>query len=135
MSDPEKALVDTNVILDVAEADTKWHDWSFRQMNQFPSRLIIKPLIYTELCYRAAAIEEVEATTSFLGLLYHELPREALFLAARAFGEYRKRGSPRSAPLADFFIGAHAEVIGVPILTRDVNRYRTYFPRVRLICP
>ena len=80
-------------------------------------------------------MDEAEALIAMLGLVYLELPREALFLAARAFRQYRRRGGTKTSPLPDFFIGAHALVLGIPILTRDISRYRTYFPEVRLISP
>ncbi len=128
-------LVDTNVILDVTEADPKWLDWSLEQMSQYPSRLIINPLIYAELCYQAGTIEAVEFTLGTLGLSFLELPKEALFLAAKSYKLYRQRGGSKSAPPADFFIGAHAQAEGFRLLTRDISRYATYFPEVPLICP
>lgn len=131
----EQILVDTNVLLDVTQADPQWQEWSLRQLSQFPSRLIINPLIYTELCYQAGAIDDVEATMESLGLLYREIPKEALFLAAQAYKAYRRQGGTKTAPLADFFIGAHAQAEGLTLLTRDQARYRTYFPSVRLIYP
>src|SRR5688572_5256144 len=135
MTDFDKVIVDTNVILDVTGSDPTWLEWSREQMSRFPSRLIVNPLIYTELCYRADGIEEVEVTMEILGLLYRELPRESLFLTARAFKAYRQQGGTRTSPLADFYIGAHAQASGLPILTRDKARYQTYFPDVPLICP
>jgi len=128
-------LVDTNVILDVTDADAAWLDWSSAQMSSLAFRLVINPLIYTELCYHVGALGEVEATVRSLGLAYHELPRESLFLTAQAFKSYRQRGGTKTAPLADFFIGAHAEAANFAILTRDTARYETYFPNVPLISP
>lgn len=135
MTEPAFVLVDTNVLLDVTAADPTWLDWSARQMSRFPSRLVINSLIYSELCYQAESIDEVESMVSGLGLLYRELPREALYLAAQAFRIYRQHGGTRTAPLADFLIGAHALAEGYALLTRDVARYRSYFPDVTLICP
>ena len=80
-------------------------------------------------------MSEVEEVVSGLKLEYRELPREALFFAAKAFLQYRRRGGTKTSPLPDFFIGAHAVVLGIPIITRDKGRYATYFPKVRLICP
>lgn len=128
-------LVDTNVLLDVTVADSQWLEWSLEQMSRFPEQLVINPLIYAELCYQAGSIEEVEATINSLGLDYRDLPKEALFLASQAYQQYRKRGGTKTAPLADFFIGAHAQAEGFTLLTRDKTRYQTYFPTVRLICP
>jgi predicted nucleic acid-binding protein len=135
MSESDKVIVDTNVILDVTGADPVWLEWSREQMSRFPGRLIVNPLVYTELCYQTDGIGEVEATLECLGLIYQELPREALFLAARAFKAYRQQGGNRTSPLADVYIGAHARASGFPILTRDKGRYQTYFPEVQLICP
>lgn len=135
MSEGALVLVDTNIVLDVTEADDQWLTWSRNQMEKYPGRLVINPLIYTELCHQAGSIEEVERTISQLGLLYLEIPREALFLASQAFRGYRPREGIKTAPLADFFIGAHAQAEGFTLLTRDTSRYETYFPRVPLICP
>ena len=104
-------------------------------MSEFPNRLVINPIVYTELCYAAAGMEEVESVVGMLGLIYKDIPKEALFMTSQAFRMYRSRGGTKTAPLADFFIGAHAKASGFPILTRDVERYRAYFPEVKLICP
>lgn len=135
MTDCDLILVDTNVILDVLEDDPRWAAWSADRMSQVVGRMAINPLIYTELGYEAGEIEDVERILVTLGLIYQEMPREALFLASKAYRSYRLRGGIKTAPLADFFIGAHAAVLGIPILTRDVSRYQTYFPDVELIAP
>jgi len=135
MTDAAAVLVDTNVILDVFEDDPRWADWSQEQMSQWVGCIAVNPLIYTELCYQAPAMESVEQMISSLGLGFAELPREALYLAAQAFKAYRQRGGTKTAPLADFFIGAHAAALVIPLLTRDAGRYRTYFPEVDLITP
>jgi len=128
-------LVDTNVLLDVLEDDPAWGDWSQRQLESaaLTGALAINPVIYAELSIAFARIEELEATLGAAGVELAEIPREALFLAGKVFVEYRRRGGSRSGVLPDFFIGAHAAVLGVPILTRDAGRYRTYFPGVELI--
>jgi predicted nucleic acid-binding protein len=131
----EFVVVDTNVLLDVLNSDPQWADWSEEQMSRFPKRLLINPIIYTELCYTADAMEEVESAVGMLGLIYRDMPKEALFLASQAFHVYRDRGGTKTAPLAHFFIGAQAQASSYRILTRDVERYRTYFPRVQLISP
>ena len=128
-------LLDTNVIADVLYGDPLWAEWSRKQIEDHAGELLINPLIYAELCYRATSASQVDQLISGLGFRYEETPRAALYLAAQAFRAYRQRGGSKTSPLADFFIGAHAEVLGVPILTRDVARYRTYFPSVVLICP
>lgn len=129
-------LVDSNVILDIASDDPKWGAWSDAQVTKHQRRgLVINPIIFAELCAGAGDVSEVEGVASDLKLEYRELPHEALFLAAKAFFQYRRRGGTKTSPLPDFFIGAHAVVLGIPILTRDKGRYATYFPKVRLICP
>ena len=96
---------------------------------------MINPLIYTELCTSASTTEDVNRVLTGLKLELRELTREALFLTAKAFFKYRRQGGTKTAPLPDFFIGAHAQVLGIAILTRDVGRYNSYFPSVPLICP
>jgi len=107
--------------------------WSARQMVKHVGQLAVNPVIYAELCYRADSPEEVDDLLVQFGLIYLETPREALFLAAKAYAVYRQRGGLKSAPLPDFFIGAQAALTGLRILTRDPQRYRTYFPSVELI--
>lgn len=128
-------LVDTNVIADVLYRDPVWAAWSQEQLIAHADDLVINPFIYAELCYRAATMDDVERVVDGLGLCYEEMPRPALYLAAQAFRVYRQRGGAKSSPLADFFIGAHAAAAGLAILTRNVARYRAYFPSVALICP
>ena len=128
-------LVDTNVIADVLYSDPAWEAWSDAQITRHAGQLCINPVIYSELCYRASSTGEVDRVVASLGFQYEELPRQALFLASKAFRAYRQRGGNKTAPLPDFFIGAHAEALGMPLLTRDKGRYQTYFPAVVLICP
>ena len=135
MTEASPVLIDTNVILDVTEQDQTWANWSQDQMIHYHGRLIINPLIYTELCYEAGQIDEVDSLLLALDLRFEDLPRQALFLTSQAYRLYRNRGGTKTSPLPDFFIGAHAATLGIPILTRDVTHYRTYFPTVDLICP
>lgn len=128
-------LVDTNVISDVFHRDPVWLDWSRTAIARHTGNLLINPLIYAELCYRATSSGQVDQIVADLGFRYEELPKRALFLAAQAYKSYRQRGGTKTAPLADFFIGAHAAAAGFTILTRDTARYETYFPNVPLICP
>ena len=129
-------IVDSNVIFDVTNDDPIWADWSDGQITACqPGGLLINPLIYTELCTDAATTADVDKLLAGLKLKLRELSREALFLTAKAFLKYRRQGSTKTAPLPDFFIGAHAQVLGVPILTRNAGRYASYFPSVQLICP
>jgi len=128
-------LIDTNVISDVIHADPKWESWAETQILEHFGTLIINPIIFSELSCRAGSVEELEATLHPFDFHFLELPREALFLSGHAFMKYRKRGGTKTSTLPDFFIGAHASVLKIPVLTRDVGRYRTYFPEVTLISP
>ncbi len=130
-------LVDANVLLDVFEDDAEWSDWSQDRLDSASATdtLAINPIIYSELSIGFARIEELEAVIKEASLTIEGIPREALFLAGKAFLRYRRtRGTKRSV-LPDFYIGAHAAVMQWPVLTRDVGRYRTYFPTVSLIAP
>lgn len=135
MIDRECVLVDTNIILDVFEDDPRWADWSQEQLIQLVGRIAVNPLIYSELCYEAGNRDEVDGMLVAFGLAFFELPREALFLASKAYKVYRQRGGTKTAPLPDFFIGAHAVALGITLLTRDAARYQSYFPEVKLITP
>jgi hypothetical protein len=97
--------------------------------------LLGDPIIYAELCGTANSVQDLDAVLNALNLGYREIPRDALFLAAQAHLAYRRRGGTRSTGLPDFFVGAHAQASGFPILTRDRGRYQTYFPTVTLIAP
>lgn len=130
-------LVDTNVLVDVLENDPDWADWSIGQLRAQSQihPLAINPIIYAELSLTFSTVEALDDTLDKLGLTIMELPRPALFLAGKAFVRYRRAGGKKSNVLADFFIGAHAAVIGCPLLTRDTKRYQRYFPSVKLIAP
>jgi predicted nucleic acid-binding protein len=128
-------LVDTNIISDVVHGDPDWESWAGERMAEHVGQMRINPIIYAELSCCAASAEELDAILIALGLHYLELPREALFQAAQAFLAYRRRGGSKTSPLPDFFIGAHAVTLGMPLITRDVGRYQTYFPMVTLITP
>ncbi|MEK6210302.1 MAG: type II toxin-antitoxin system VapC family toxin [Pseudomonadota bacterium] len=130
-------IVDTNVLIDVFENDPDWSDWSVGRLREHSvvSALVINPIIYAELSMAFSKIEKLDAEIAALRLQVQEIPRPALFLAAKAFAKYRKLGGTKTNVLADFFIGAHAAVIEAPVLTRDPARYRNYFPTIRLITP
>lgn len=129
-------LVDSNVILDLLVEASAWREWSANALGYAAerARLVINPIIYAELSVGYERIEWVEFA---LPPIFERdpIPYEAAFLAAKVYLEYRRRGGTRSAPLPDFFIGAHAAVKAYDLLTRDTTRYRTYFPTVRLIAP
>jgi predicted nucleic acid-binding protein len=135
MTDVPLVIVDSNVVMDITNRDPRWEAWSAEQLARFTGRIVINPVIYAELCFPLHSAEEADQLISYLGLKYHNFPRKSLFLAAQAFRLYRQRGGTKSAPLPDFFIGAHAAALGIPIITRDVTRYQTYFPHVPLITP
>ena len=128
-------LVDTNVLLDVVQDDPDWADWSQRQLEAARLRgpLAINAIVYAELSMAYAHIEDLEKVLELIGLREIAIPREALFLAGKVLLEYRRRKGSKTNVLPDFFIGAHAAIAGLPILTRDVRRYRTYFPTVEIL--
>ncbi len=130
-------LVDSNVLVDVFEDDPDWADWSIRQLRAQSQvyELAINPVIYAELSFTFSSVETLDQTLADLGLVFHELPRPALFLAGKAYARYRRLGGTKLNVLADFFIGAHAAVAGARLLTRDARRYRSYFTSVELITP
>lgn len=134
---PAGVLVDSNVLLDVLEEDPAWYNWSSTQLQQAADRcaLIINPIIYAEVSVGFQRIEELEAVLSPEFFQRRPLPWEAAFLAGKCFIRYRKLGGNKISPLPDFFIGAHAAVSGLTLLTRDAARYRTYFPTLKLITP
>ena len=135
MIDLPPVLVDSNVVIDITSRDPKWEEWSACQLVTFAGRLIINPVIYAELCFPLLSTAEADQLVAFIGLRYVNFSRESLFLAAQAYKTYRQRGGTKTAPLPDFFIGAHASALGIPIITRDITRYETYFPSVTLISP
>jgi hypothetical protein len=133
----EVTLVDTNILLDLVTNDTVWVDWSQRQLEAAAVRgaVLINDVVYAELAVGFLRVEEVDAVLAAAQVEMTAMPREALFLAGKVFQRYRASGGTRSGVLPDFFIGAHAAVAQLPLLTRDVRRYRTYFPTVQLIAP
>lgn len=130
-------LVDSNVILDLLTKDEHWEEWSARALEQAANRtrLVINPIVYTEVSVRFSRIEDLEAALLKDMIDREALPYEAAFLAAKVFQRYRKKGGKRTSTLPDFLIGAHASVAGYELLTRDARRYRTYFPKLVLITP
>jgi hypothetical protein len=130
-------LVDSNVILDILTEDTKWFSRSAKTLSGCAENniLVINPIIYAEVSIRFEKVEDLEDVLSPSYFRRDPLPWEAAFLAGKCFLSYRKKGGWKRSPLPDFFIGAHASVAGIPLLTRDVSRYRTYFPGLELIIP
>lgn len=130
-------LVDSNVLLDVFEEDQEWYGWSSEQLSKCAeeSLLAINPLIYAEVSIGFNTVEELEDALPVDIFESRALPWEAAFLAGKSFLRYRRGGGTRRSPLPDFFIGAHALIEGMTLLTRDVTRYRTYFPKLKLVSP
>lgn len=135
MTETRRILIDSNIVIDIAGVPGEWTEWSKEQIAIHAGALRISPVIYAELCSPWESVTELENLLAYLGITYLEIPKKALFLAAQAFKQYRQLGGTKTSPLPDFFIGAHAAALGIPILTRDVSRYRTYFPSIELICP
>ncbi len=130
-------LVDSCVLLDLFTNDKIWADWSEDTLSRLGqvNTLFINPIIYTEISVGFKRIEELEDAVNGMNLRLVELPREALFLAGKAFLKYRKNKGSKKSPLPDFFIGAHASVSKFNLVTRDVSKFETYFPRVNLLTP
>ncbi|MFP1646299.1 type II toxin-antitoxin system VapC family toxin [Pontitalea aquivivens] len=130
-------LVDTNVLLDLVTDDPAWAEWSIAELEAASLRgpLLINDVVFAELGVRYERIEDLDLFVEQAGLQLTPIPKEALFLAGKVFTRYRKSGGVRTGVLPDFFIGAHAAVSQLPLLTRDVGRYRTYYPTVSLIIP
>jgi len=130
-------LVDSNVLLDVATSDPGWGDWSARMLAEAAeyTTLVINPIIYAEVSIAYTTIEALDAALPEALYRRDPLPWEAGFLAGKSFLRYRRRGGLRTSPLPDFYIGAHAAVRGLALLTRDASRYRSYFPTVEILAP
>lgn len=130
-------LVDSNVLLDVFLDDPEWADWSENKLEEYAQNypLYINAMIYTELSIGFERIETLEEAVRECALKMLQIPREALFLAGKSFLKYRRQSGTKTSPLPDFFIGAQAAVLGLPLLTRDTSRYQYYFPTVKLITP
>jgi predicted nucleic acid-binding protein len=130
-------LVDTNVIVDIWDRDPKWATWSVQQLTKLHriQPLCINVIVYAELSRFYSTSADLDRNIAALKLGVEYIPRDAAFLAGKAFLQYRKQGGTKNSILADFFIGGHAEASGSPLITRDTKRYATYFPSVRLIAP
>ena len=132
-----RVLMDANVLLDVLTDDLQWHGWSAAQMGACAAHaeLCINPIVYAEISVGFERIEQLDEALPPDAFTRLELPWEAGFLAGKAFLHYRRAKGARSSPLPDFYIGAHAAIEGMVLLPRDARRYRTYYPKLDLICP
>lgn len=130
-------LIDSNVLLDVLEEEAGWYEWSAAALARAADsgELIINPVIYSEVSVGFEQIEDLERLMPPTDFVRAPVPWEAAFLAGKCFLAYRRSGGGRRSPLPDFFIGAHAAVEGLTLVTRDARRYRTYFPTVDIIAP
>jgi predicted nucleic acid-binding protein len=130
-------LVDSNILLDIAYEDPAWSDWSRSALNECAeySTLVINPIIYAEVSVGFTTIEALDA--SFPAFIYDRqpLPWRAAFLAGKCFIDYRRRGGQRTTTMPDFYIGAHAAIAQLALLTLDASRYRSYFPTVEILTP
>ncbi|MBZ5621329.1 MAG: type II toxin-antitoxin system VapC family toxin [Acidobacteriia bacterium] len=130
-------LVDSNILLDIATNDPGWGDWSARALAETAEHaaLIINPIIYAEVSIGYTTIEALDAVLPPALYRREPLPWEAGFLAGKSFLLYRKRGGLRTSPLPDFYIGAHAAIEHLALLTRDQARYRSYFSTIEILAP
>jgi predicted nucleic acid-binding protein len=130
-------LVDSNIILDIFLDDPNWADWSESALVKYSvhTKLYINSIVYAEVSIGFDRIEDLESSLNNGGFIMLEIPKEALFLAGKAFLKYRKGKGIKRTPLPDFYIGAQAAILDLDLITRDVSRYRTYFPSVKIISP
>ena len=130
-------LVDSNVVLDIFLDDPNWAEWAESTLGKYSdtATLYINPIIYSEVSIAFERIEELESAIIRGGFQILEIPKEALFLAGKAYLKYRRGKGIKKSPLPDFYIGAQAAVLNLDLITRDISRYHTYFPTVKLISP
>lgn len=134
---PFATLVDSCILIDVLANDPKWSDWSLNQLDTLGQRapLIINPIILAEVSPRFERASDLEAALAALPLVREALPWDAAFLAGQAFKIYRLEKGAKTSPMPDFYIGAHALINNLQLLTRDATRYRTYFPKLEIVAP
>ncbi|MCU1408895.1 MAG: PilT protein [Microbacteriaceae bacterium] len=137
MTEVRGFMVDSNVLLDIITDDPLWGDWSARALADAMRRgeVWINPLIYSEVSLAFDTIDAMDDALPIDALRRAPLPWAAGFLAARAHQAYRRRGGTRGTTLPDFYIGAHAVVDRLVLVTRDARRYRTAFPGLPLVAP
>ena len=130
-------LVDTNVISDILTPYSEWQAWSLAHLDEChrSGSLVTNEIVFAELSARLSSEADVYNALTKLDIAFERIPTAGLFAAGQAYRRYRAFGGLRSSALPDFFIGAHAQVTGFSILTRDARPYRTYFPDVNLVAP
>lgn len=130
-------LVDTNIWIDCMDPASPWHAWAVDQLQTCSERapLHVNLVIYTELLVPEPAVDALDALLDVYETQRSALPWSCAALAAGAFGQYRRRGGLRHTPMPDFFIGAHAAVANLTVLTRDPTPYRSHFARLQIVCP
>ena len=130
-------LVDSNVLIDILSEDDEWFDWSSSMLEAVAHRgvVVINPIVYAEVSLAFKRIEELDEALPRAYYRRVDLPWAAAFLAGHAFLKYRRAGGTRRSLLPDFYIGAHAAIAGLTLLTRDAGRYRSYFPTIRIVAP
>ena len=130
-------LVDSNVLIDILTRNSQWLEWSAERLNSCGTAgpVYFNEIVYSELSAKSESESELDRALLDLSLSLDPIPKSAYFLAGKTLDRYRRACGARNSNLPDFFIGAHAQIAGLPILTRDVRRYRTYFPDVELIAP
>ena len=130
-------LVDSNILLDIATKDPVWAEWSAEALAELVEHttVLINPVIYAEASIGFSTIEALDAALPSALYRRAPLPWAAAFLAGKCFVRYRRRGGLRRSPLPDFYIGSHAAVDRLGLLTRDDTRYRSYFPGIEIFAP
>lgn len=129
-------FVDSCILIDIFNDDAKWKSWSVNQVSQaLPHGLCINAVVYAEVSGSFATQQDVSAAIKRGRLDIKDIPMEAAYLVADAFKRYRQNKGQSKTALPDFFIGAHAQILSCPLLTRDPQRFATYFPDVELITP
>jgi predicted nucleic acid-binding protein len=133
----EPVLIDSNILIDIFSDNREWFQWSRDQLTLLSqqTQLFINPIIYTEISIGFEKIDELENCLDLIPVKNREIPKEALFLAGKAFLKYRRSDGVKSAPLPDFYIGAHAAVEGWSVITRDPKRMQYYYPGLDVISP
>ncbi len=130
-------ILDSNVVVDLLLIEPGWHEWSARQVESFAGEgpLVINPIVFAEAAPKFNNADALKKSMMVLGLTFEQMPWEAAFVAGKAHASYRKSGGLRERTLPDFLIGAHAQVGGYRLVTRDAQRYRSYFPNLDIIAP